>query len=79
MSGMEYNQAKEIQRLEAQDTGLIKKQGWRLTQIFCAENGKDKETEKKALDFAKKLSVQFDVALHSIDDIEYKILEIYTK
>jgi hypothetical protein len=76
---MDSNQDKEIQRLEQQETGLIKQQGWQLTQIFCTENGKEKETEMKAMDFAKKLSVQFEVALHTIEDVDIQIIEVYVK
>lgn len=76
---MDSNKDKDIQRLEPQETGLIKQQGWLLTQIFCLENGKEKETEMKAIDFAEKLSVQFEVALHTIEDIDFKIIEIYRK
>ena len=69
----------KIQKLTPQDTGLIKQQGWQLTQIFCLENGREEETQKKAIDFAEKLSVQFDVALHAIDDIDLQIIEVYRK
>ncbi len=76
---MDAAQNKEILELEPQDTGLIKQQGWELTQIFCIEDGYEEETKQKALDFAEKLSVQFKVALHMIEDYDFRILEIYRK
>jgi len=75
----EQNKNSSIEMLEPQDTGLIKQKGWMLTQVFCLESEEDEETQKKALAFAEKLATKFDVALHEINDIEYKILEIYTK
>ena len=76
---MDSNQDKNIEKLEAQDTGLIKQQGWMLTQIFCLVPGHEEETREKALNFAESLSSQFKVALHTIEDIEYRIIEIYRK
>ena len=76
---MDSKQDKKIERLETQDTGLIKQKGWMLTQIFCMEPGYEEETSEKALSFAKTLSSQFKVALHTIDDVEYRIIEIYRK
>ncbi len=76
---MESNGSAKIKTLEPQDTGIIKQQGWKLTQIFCMEDGNEEETKKKALDFAEKLAIQFDVALHQIEDFEFRILEVYRK
>lgn len=76
---MDSNQDKNIEKLEPQDTGLIKQQGWMLTQIFCMEPGHEEETRDKALSFAKILSSQYKVAFHVIEDIEYRIIEIYRK
>ena len=75
----EPNNNSSIETLDSQDTGLIKQQGWMLTQIFCVEPGREEETRKKVLSFAEKLSSQFKVALHTIEDIEYRIIEIYRK
>jgi hypothetical protein len=75
----EQNKVSKIETLEPQDTGLIKQQGWQLTQIFCLEEGDEEETQKKAMDLAKKLATQFEVAIHEVDDIEFKLLEVYTK
>ena len=75
----EANKNSNIEILESQDTGLIKQQGWMLTQIFCLESGHEEETHEKALGFAEKLSSQFKVALHVIDDVEFRIIEIYRK
>ena len=76
---MESDRNSKIKTLEPQSTGIIKQQGWKLTQIFCIEEGNEEESQKKAIDFAEKLATQFDVALHKIDDIEFSILEIYRK
>jgi|GEM_PF-3861930 len=69
----------QIENLAPQDTGLIKQQGWLLTQIFCVEEGDEETAQKKAKDFAEKLSVQFKVALHTIEDVEFKLIEVYRK
>lgn len=79
MSIEDANKNSTIEALESQDTGLIKQQGWMLAQIFCLESGHEEEAHKKALSFAEKLSSQFKVALHVIDDIEDLIIEIYRK
>lgn len=76
---METDSNSKIQTLEPQDTGLIKQQGWELTQIFCLEFGMGDETYHQALEFANKLSVQFNVALHTIYDSEFYIVEVYRK
>ena len=76
---MQLDRNSKITTLEPQSTGIIKQQGWKLTQIFCMEKGNEEETQKKAINFAEKLATQFDVALHKIEDIEFSILEIYRK
>ncbi|MDH3609596.1 MAG: hypothetical protein OEQ24_10200 [Gammaproteobacteria bacterium] len=61
------------------DTDIIQKQGWMLDRMFNDDVANSHETYQKAVDYAKILSAQFNVALRSVTHNNSHFLEVYRK
>ncbi len=61
------------------DTDIIQKQGWMLDRMFTDEVINSHENYQKAIDYSKKLSAQFNVAIRSVTHNDWHFLEIYRK
>ena len=70
---------KPVKILDNMDTDIIQKQGWRLNKIFNDDVSNSHETYKKAVDYAKILSAQFNVAIRSVTHKDAHFLEVYRK
>ncbi len=70
---------KPVKILDNMDTDIIQKQGWRLNKIFNDEVDNSRETYQKAIDYAKILSAQFNVAMRSVTHNNSHFLEVYRK
>ena len=68
-----------IKMLEDMDTDMIKRQGWMLDKMFADKVDKSLDTYQEAMDYAKKLSAQFNVAIRSVTHDESHFMEVYRK
>lgn len=72
------NEKEPIKMLDV-DTNIIKRQGWMLDKIFEDEIDNSLETYQKAINYAKKLAVQFNVAVRSVTHKQSHYMEVYRK
>jgi len=65
--------------LDNVDTDIIRKQGWMLDRMYTDDVVNSHETYQKAVDYAKVLSAQFNVAIRSVTHNNSHFLEVYRK
>jgi len=69
----------EVTILESFDTDMIQREGWKLDKMFEDDKKNSMMVYNKAMEYAKKLSVQCQTGVRRVKHNESVFMEVYKK